>query len=54
MSKGETTMNMKKSLSLLLALTLVLSLGSISAFAADDTVKIGAIGPTTGGAAIYG
>ncbi len=45
-------MNMKKTLSLLLALTLVLSLGSI-AFA-DDTVKIGAIGPTTGGAAIYG
>ena len=46
-------MNMKKTLSLLLALTLVLSLGSISAFA-DSTVKIGGIGPTTGGAAIYG
>ena len=45
-------MKMKKTLSLLLALTLVLSLGSI-AFA-DDTVKIGGIGPTTGGAAIYG
>jgi len=45
-------MKMKKTLSLLLALTLVLSLGSI-AFA-DDTVKIGGIGPTTGDAAIYG
>ena len=43
---------MKKCISLLLALVMVLSFASIAS--ADSAVKIGGIGPTTGPAAIYG
>ena len=44
---------MKKSLALILALTLVFALAAPAAFA-DGTFKIGGQGPLTGGAAIYG
>lgn len=43
---------MKKALSLVMALVMVFALCS-SAFA-DDAIKLGGIGPVTGGAAIYG
>ena len=44
---------MKKSLALILALTLVFALAAPAAFA-DGAFKIGGQGPLTGGAAIYG
>ena len=44
---------MKKTLALILALTLVFALAAPAAFA-DDAFKLGSSGPLTGGAAIYG
>ena len=44
---------MKKTLALILALTLVFALAAPAAFA-DGAIKIGGTGPLTGGAAIYG
>ena len=44
---------MKKTLALILALTLVFALAAPAAFA-DCAIKIGGTGPLTGGAAIYG
>ena len=43
---------MSKFVSLVLAMMLVLSMGSVAA--AEGTLKIGFIGPLTGGAAVYG
>ena len=48
---------MKKVLSMVLAVAMMVSVFALcgsSAFAADEAIKIGGIGPVTGPAAIYG
>ena len=51
-TRRELIMKCTKMLAMLLALAMVLAMGSFAL--AEETIKIGMIGPLTGGAASYG